>query len=148
MPVPIIGDDAFQGLFSMMTTSSLTNLNPPYFFLLAAKTNVAPVRFLWQFSGTPNQASKKSIPSSAFNAGRRQVPPSHPWFKVLPQSGNVSAMFGLVIALHEQLRETESVRKPPVTEQTHQYFNLLLLLAFFGSKGWFKISTARHESYS
>lgn len=146
MPVPIIGDDAFQGLFSMMTTSSLTNLNPPYFFLLAAKTNVAPV--LWQFSGTPNQASKKSIPSSAFNAGRRQVPPSHPWFKVLPQSGNVSAMFGLVIALHEQLRETESVRKPPVTEQTHQYFNLLLLLAFFGSKGWFKISTARHESYS
>lgn len=146
MPVPIIGDDAFQGLFSMMTTSSLTNLNPPYFFLLAAKTNVAPV--LWQFSGTPNQASKKSIPSSAFNAGRRQVPPSHPWFKVLPQSGNVSAMFGLVIALHEQLRETESVRKPPVTEQTYQYFNLLLLLAFFGSKGWFKISTARHESYS
>lgn len=46
-------------------------------------------------------------------------------------------MFGLVIALHEQLRETESVRKPPVTANA-SVFQFTVVCGIFDSKGWFK----------
>lgn len=52
-----------------------------------------------------------SISSSVFADNRRQVPPCHPGLPVLPQSGDICAVFGLVVALCEQLRETGSVRK-------------------------------------
>lgn len=37
--------------------------------------------------------------------------PCHPGFEELPQSGDVGAMFGLVVAFPEQLRGTKSIRK-------------------------------------
>lgn len=50
-----------------------------------------------------------SISSPAFAASRQQIPPYHPRLPVLPQSGDVSAMFGLVVPLHKQLREREEL---------------------------------------
>lgn len=52
-------------------------------------------------------SKKKLFSSSAFTARRQEVPPGQRRFPELPQSGNVGAMFGLVVAPPEQLRETE-----------------------------------------
>lgn len=49
--------------------------------------------------------------SSGFAASGQQIPPPHPRLPELPQSGNIGAVFGLVVAPCEQLGETESVRK-------------------------------------
>lgn len=46
--------------------------------------------------------------SSVFTAGRQQAALCLCRFPKLPESGNVCAMFGPVVALHKQLRETES----------------------------------------
>lgn len=43
-----------------------------------------------------------------FPANRQEVLPHHPGFPVLPQCGNVCAVLGLVVALHEQLGETDN----------------------------------------
>lgn len=49
--------------------------------------------------------------SSVFTSDRQPVPPLHGWFPVFPQSGNVSSVFGFVVALHEELMDTEKRRK-------------------------------------
>lgn len=56
---------------------------------------------------------KKSISSSAFAANRQQILLGRARFPVLPQSGNICAVFGLVVALCEQLRETEWTKRKP-----------------------------------
>lgn len=43
-----------------------------------------------------------------FAANRQEVLPHHPGFPELPQGGNVGAVPGLVVALHEQLGETDN----------------------------------------
>lgn len=81
-------------------------------------------------SQSPRQQNRKSISSSAFAASRRQLPPCHPGFPVLPQSGDISAVFGLVVALHKQLRETESVKKHWRQNKVTSILNLLKFVAF------------------
>lgn len=58
-------------------------------------------------SNLRNLTGEKTPISSAFAANRHQILPDGARFPVLPQSGNVCAMLGLVVAFCEQLREPE-----------------------------------------
>lgn len=92
---------------------------------LVEKTNLATVKVPWHFSGVSflkhQTRQRKSISSSAFAASGRQAPPCHVGFPVLPQSGNISAVFGLVVSLHKQLGEPESDNRKKLSVQSSKF---------------------------